>query len=322
MQIAAILTVPAKDGPRQYGEDDPRTYSTLDLLGASLLDRTQIKLNEIGALPPKILADANLSRQVFPSHSVRSNAYVDAWEGAVAAYINGGVDLLLLVRVGDYADVNYDELLGFHAGTKSPLTQVYGADGSLDIAVVDAALLRDRDDLVRRALSHLIPRQRRFHYSGYINRLRRPQDLHRLMQDGLEDRCGLRPAGNELLPGVWAGDGAEIDESVKIRGPVFVGRRARLAAGCTLVGPTSIEQDCQIDCASLIEESLVLEGSYVGVALDVRRAIVDEQRIFNLDRNVEVNISDARLLGRSGRSGGIFSGLASLLRGEAPLQTE
>jgi hypothetical protein len=318
VQIAAILTVPADEGDGRGSQDDIRPYSAFDLLGANLVDRTKAKLKHVGTLQPTVLTDGNVFSQVLPSHSARSSVFMDDWENAVSGYINGGADVLVLVRVGAYEDVDYAEVLKFHMGTQSPLTQVYGADGSLNIAVVDATLLRDCDDLVRRVLSHLIPQQRRFHYSGYVNRLRRPQDLHRLIGDGLEGRCGLRPAGEEILPSVWVGVGAEVHPTVKIKGSVFVGTGSRVSEGCTIAGPSSIERDCHIDCATLIDGALVLQGTYVGVALDVRRAIVGDEKLFNLERNVEVTISDARLVGRSARPVGFLAGLTSLLRSQAP----
>jgi hypothetical protein len=323
VQIAAILTVPTADPARKSfaslkGKTQDDTYANLNLLGASLLDRTLSKLQAIGTLAPTVLSDHNGSDPVLPPRSAHSSVFMDAWEKAVSGYINDGVEVLVLVRIGAYSDVDYSELLGFHRSTGSPLTQVYGADGSLDIAVVDATLLRNTDDLMRRALSHLIPRQKRFPYGGYVNRLRGPQDLHRLMQDGLHGRCGLRPVGTEIRPGVWCGDGVDLDVAVKIHAPAFIGRRTRVAQGCTISGPSSIEADCHIDCATLIQESLVLQGTYVGVALDVRHGIAGNNRIFNLDRNVEVSVSDARLLGRSTKPAGLFSGLTSLLSSEAP----
>jgi hypothetical protein len=323
VQIAAILTVPTADPARKSfaslkGKTQDDTYANLNLLGASLLDRTLSKLQAIGTLAPTVLSDHNGCDPVLPSRSARSSIFMDAWEKAVSDYINGGAEELVLVRIGACSDVDYSELLGFHASTGSPLTQVYGADGSLDIAVVDATLLRNTDDLMRRALSHLIPRQKRFPYGGYVNRLRGPQDLHRLMQDGLQGHCGLRPVGTEIRPGVWCGDGADLDVAVTIHAPAFIGTRTRVAQGCTISGPSSIEADCHIDCATLIHESLVMQGTYVGVALDVRHGIAGNNKIFSLDRNVEVSVSDARLLGRSAKPTGLFSGLTSLLSSEAP----
>jgi hypothetical protein len=325
VQIAAILTVPAEDPARRYlaglkgkTQDETCPYARLNLLGASLLDRTLSKLRAIGTLPPTVLSDRNIADQVLPSHSARSSAFMEAWEKAVFGYVHGGAEMLVLVRIGAYSDVAYPELLAFHVSTGSPLTQVYGADGSLDIAVVNATLLQNTDGLMRRALSHLIPRQKRFPYGGYVNRLRGPQDLHCLMQDALHGRCGLRPLGNETQPGVWCADDVELDVTVKVHAPVFIGREARVAQGCTISGPSSIEADCQIDCATLIEDSLVLQGTYVGVALDLRHGIAGNNKIFNLDRNVEVSVSDERLIGRCTKPTGIFSGLTSLLFSEAP----
>ena len=67
----------------------------------------------------------------------------------------------------------------------------------------------------------------------------------------------------------------------------------------------------------MIDNSLVLPGTYVGVALDVKNSIVGNEKIFNLDRNVEVSVSDARLIGRNTKSISAFVGLTSLLRSEA-----
>ena len=62
---------------------------------------------------------------------------------------------------------------------------------------------------------------------------------------------------------------------------------------------SSIERDCEIDGGTVIDNSFVLRGTYVGMALDVKNSIVGNERIFSLDRNVEVNVSDARLIGRN-----------------------
>ena len=324
MQIAAILTVTAEESPRRafsfVGRNAPgtsRSFAKVDVLGANLLDRTLAKLRALGTLPPKVLSGRNVSDHVLPSRSVRSGSFIDAWEKAVSEYVNTGVEMILLVRVGTYADVDYRELIHFHREADSPLTHVYSGDNSLDIAVVNAALLRNTDDLVRRALSHLIPQQKRFRYQGYVNRLRNREDLHRLMQDGLRGQCHLRPVGAETRPGVWSGEGSEIDSSVVIQGPAFVGADSKIASGCRIAGISSIERDCEVDCGTMIDSSLVLQGTYVGMALDVKNSIVGNGKIFNLERNVEVSVSDARLIGRNTKPIAALSGLTSLWRGEA-----
>lgn len=322
MQIAAILTVTAEESPRRafsfIGRSTPETtqsFAKVDILGSNLLDRTLAKLRGLDTLPPKVLSGRNVSDHVLPSRSTRSGSFIDAWEKAISDYVDAGVEMILLVRVGTYADVNFRELINFHHETQSPLSHVYCGESSLDIAVVNAALLRNTDDLVRRALSHLIPQQKRFHYQGYVNRLRNREELHQLMQDGLRGQCQLKPVGSEVRAGVWCGDASEIDSTVSIHGPAFVGAGSKVASGCRISGISSIERDCEIDCETVIDNSLVLRGTYVGMALDVRNSIVGNEKLFNLERNVEVSVSDARLIGRKTKA--LAFGLPSLLRSEA-----
>jgi len=324
VQIAAILTVSAEESPRRafslVGRNTPetsRSFAKVDVLGANLLDRTLARLRDLGTLPAKVLSGRNVSDHVLPSRSARSGSFIDAWEQAISDYVNAGVETILLVRVGTYADVNYRELVDFHHETESPLTHVYCGETSLDIAVVNAALLRNTDDLVRRALSHLIPQQKRFHYQGYVNRLRNREDLHQLMQDGLHGQCQLHPVGAETRPGLWCGEGAEIDATALIQGPAFVGAGSKIASGCKIAGISSIERDCHVDCGTMIDNSFVMRGTYVGMALDVKNSIVGNEKIFNLDRNVEVSVSDARLIGRNTKPMAAFGGLTSFLRSEA-----
>jgi len=324
VQIAAILTVAAEESTRRafslIGRNTPETnqsFAKVEILGASLVDRALGKLRELGTLPPKVLSGRNISDHVLPSRTTRSGSFIDSWEKALSGYVHDGVESILLVRVGAHTDVDYRELIRFHHETGSPLTHAYCGQTSLDIAVVNASLLRNTDDLIRRTLSHLIPQQKRFRYEGYVNRLRHREDLHRLAQDGLQGRCQLSPVGTEIRPGVWCADAVEIDSTVSIQGPVFIGRRTKVAAGCKISGPSSIEGDCEVDCGTVIDNSLVLHGTYIGVALDVRRSVVANAKLFNLERNVEVSVSDGRLIGRNKRPVASLAGLTAWLGSEA-----
>ncbi len=324
MQIAAILTVAVEETPRRailVSRDTLEvslSFARVEVLGDSLLDRTLTKLADLGTLSPKVLSGRNVSDHVLPSRSARSGSFIDSWEKAVCDYVNNGVETIVLIRVGTYSDVNLDDVIGFHQQAGSPLTQVYSGDTSLDIAVVNATLLRNRDDLVRRALSHLIPQQQEFSYEGYVNRLRNRADLHRLMQDGLHGVCRLSPVGTEVRPGVWYGDGVEVDKTASISGRAFIGAGTRVSPGCVISGTSSIERDCEVDCGTVIESALVLRGTYVGMALDVKNSVVGNEKILNLERNVEVRISDARLIGRRTKpSVAAFSGLTSWFRHSA-----
>jgi hypothetical protein len=323
VQIAAILTVAAEQSPRhafsligRNTQETSRSFAKAEILGASLLERTLRKLESLGTLPPKVLSGGNVSDHVLPTRSTRTGSFIESWEKAVSGYVNAGVESILLVRVGTYTDIDYLDFLRFHRETGSPLSHAYSGEVSLDIAVVDATLLRNTDDLFRRVLSHLIPQQKRFRYEGYVNRLRNREELHRLMRDGLQGQCLVSPVGTEIRPGVWCGDGAEIDHTASIEGPAFIGAHAKIGAGCRISGVSSIERDCQVDCGTVIDSSLVLTGTYIGVALDVRRSVVAKAKLFSLDRNIEVSVSDARLIGKNKRAVAPLAALAALLGNE------
>lgn len=314
MKIGAILTLTGGHGVAGGASESPSTYPgrkssrifssasrmLVDLLGQSLLDRAIAKLREFGVAKPCVVSEGTGTNQVLPSKSANTSGFIAAWESVVARHMQHGVDLLLLIRMSTYTDLAYSELLQFHLDKQSALTQVYGADGSLDIALVDASFLRDAGSAYRKALSGLIPQQQRFVYSGYVNRLNTPQDFRNLVEDGLRGNCGLYPVGIEVQPQVWHGHGAEVDDSAVVRGPAFVGAGSHISASCTLTGASAIERGCEIDCGTMVDQSCILQDSYVGVGLDVRRSMVIDKTVFHLERNVEVRIGDGRLIGLNG----------------------
>ena len=318
MRIAAILSVAKArqaDGtfpvaarsetrrPTRFLSDTP--YALADVLGQSVLNRMIARLQPLGTLPPSVIAPEG------------GATLLNAWENAVAHYISNSVDMLLLVRVNAYTDIDYRELIEYHRETQSPLTQVYAGDGALDIALVDARLLRNAEGGYRRALRTLIPKQRHFSYNGYVNRLRQPQEFYQLMADGLTNNCGLQPVGQEVQDRVWVGENAHVDSSASLTSPVFIGAGARVQSCCQIAGPSAIERGCTIDCGTTITESYVLPDSYIGVALSVRNAVVGHRKLFHLRRNIEVSIADRRLIGANTKSIPFLPGLASLLGARA-----
>jgi hypothetical protein len=320
VRIAAILSLSedlpnAGTGGLEYSRfQETASYINFAVLGQSLLERAIAKLKQFGVARYTVISEC--SQQFLPSRGASVDASVEAWERAVAHYVAECVDLLLLVRVSAYSDLDYVQFLRFHLENQSPITQAYAGDGALDIALVDASQLRGVDGAYRKTLSALIRRQGRFVYHGYVNRLTRPQDFYKLLNDGLRGQCGLRPTGSETREWVWQGADSEIHESVAITGPAFIGEGSSIGACSTVGAGTSIERDCEVDCGTVVEESWITPNTYLGVALDVRRSIVGQSALFHLDRNVEVEIGDHHLIGAAAKSAPLFAGLGSLLWGE------
>jgi len=288
------------------------SYVQTEILGKSLLDRTLTKLQQFGIAQHTIISE---EAELLPRRTLSHG--IDEWEGAVANYVREGIDLLLFQRISTYSDVDFMQLLRFHLENENPVTQAYASDGPLDVVLVDASRLRGIPGAIRRSFGTLLAQQARFMYRGYVNRLARPQDFYRLIDDGLRGRCKLRPIGVESKEWVWQGADAHIDASAIVSGPAFIGAGASIGACCKVASGSSIERDCEVDCGTVVEQSWVTQETYLGVALDVRRAIVTASKLFHLDRNVEVEIGDRHLIGAAGKPAAIFAGLGSLLWGES-----
>lgn len=332
MQIAAILTLAARTGSEPGSTDPSRNENRrrkrfltnvpdakLEVLGKSLLDRNISRLREAGVGSTSVIPEGSALTQLLPTRSASSNDFISVWEKAIGEYVRQGVDTVLLLRTSTYTDLDYEELLRFHCERRAGLTQVYGADSSVDVAVVDANLLRNADTAYRTSLSNLIPDQEHFYYQGYINRLRKPKDFRRLTEDGLTGKCNLRPVGTEVGDGIWFGAGVEVDDSCVISGPAFIGSATRMAACTSISGGTAVERNCEIDCGTTVDRSWILQETYVGLGLTVRGSIVSNQKMFNLDRRTELAINDPRLI-RATKSFSL-SGAGSMLLNKLQLPT-
>lgn len=309
MQIAAILTLAARTGSEadsiepSRGENRRRKRfltnvpdAKLEVLGKSLLDRSISRLKQAGVESTSVIPEGSALTQLLPARSANSNDFISAWEKAIGEYVRQGVDTLLLLRTNAYTDLDYEELLRFHSERRAGLTQVYSAESSIDVAVVNANVLRESEHAYRTTLSNLISDQEHFYYHGYINRLRKPKDFRRLIEDGLSGKCSLRPIGTEVGEGIWLGAGAEVDDSCVMTGPTFIGSGTRVAACTSISGGSAVERNCEIDCGTTVDQSRILQETYVGVGLTVRGSIVSNQKMVNLERKTELAINDPRLI--------------------------
>jgi len=74
--------------------------------------------------------------------------------------------------------------------------------------------------------------------------------------DLLEDRVKhhLKPDGEVLSQGVWAGEGTFVHSGANVAGHVVLGKNCHISEGASIVGPTVLDDDCYVgDGASLVE---------------------------------------------------------------------
>ena len=305
-----------KGAPRKRIENAKATSQLLmgspaascDVLGQSIMDRVVARLRGFGAQRISIISEGKLAACTATSANASlyragsTPGFWPAWDSVVSEYLNQGIETLLLVRLGPYVELDLLDLLRFHRETASPLTQVYNGQTALDLVVVDSARLQDGKGSFRSRLSALIPQRQRYSFTGYANRLAEPADFRRLVQDALFGRCAIRPIGREVRAGIWYGENASVDRSATIRAPAFIGAETCIEASCTISGASALERQCEVDCGTTVDNCCVLPGTYLGMGLNVRHALVKGSRLFHLNRNIEVEIGDSRLIGTTSPS--------------------
>ena len=227
--------------------------------------------------------------------SARGQELWRAAENVFSDYAQNGAELVLLLRLGPYAELDLEELIQFHLDQRQRLTCVIGSHGPLDAFVISASRRNDAAYLLRRQLADFRSPPGRFLFPGYVNQLADARDLRRLAIDGLLLRCDIAPSGRQVKPGVWVEDGARIHRGARVLAPAFIGTRARIRAAAVITRCAVIEHHSQVDCGTVVEDSTVLPYTYLGAGLDVTHSVIGLKRLVHLRRNVEVEFDDSKL---------------------------
>jgi mannose-1-phosphate guanylyltransferase len=80
--------------------------------------------------------------------------------------------------------------------------------------------------------------------------------------DALGGAVGIEPDADQVSPGVYAGQGSDLD-AVKVKPPVLIGAGCHVGAGANLHGPVVVGDGCQIGSGALLRDCVVLPGAEV-----------------------------------------------------------
>jgi hypothetical protein len=211
----------------------------------------------------------------------------------LAEYASKGVEHSFVTFADAYTETDLLDLFHFHRESRKHVTRASDRDGALPLWVVDCATAPQSFDISQDMMRN---DESSYFIREYVRRLVHPRDLRRLAADALSGNCELRPAGQEVRPGVWLGEGAEIHKKARIVAPAYIGCGARVFDDTLITRSSSIERGSFIDCGTVVENSSVLPETHVGIWLDVRHAVVAGNRLVNLARDVTVEISDPAVL--------------------------
>lgn len=269
-----------------------------DLLGASALDRSAIGLKKSGIEKVCVVTNEagmawSLDIQFKSAESLNGR-----WLAAgrmLEECARQKVDAVLLAELGPYVEFDLAAALEFHRAKQQIATPLYDDQGALGWWIVDPLRLARNFPLPPRE-DELPETPIPFFVAGYVNRLSNAQDLRRLVVDAFERRCGLRPRGREVRPGVWLDEGARIDKSARLVAPVYIGSDTSVEAGAVITRFSNIERNCLVDEGTVVANSSVLQNTTVGRDLDVCTAVVDGADFIDIARDVSVRIRDPRLI--------------------------
>jgi hypothetical protein len=282
----------------------------IDVLGSSLLQRAIDNLRDGGIDDITVAADFEQRDTFLMSGTSLRNATMVTVEEDVFACAqeifreaaNGDAEAVFIARVSSYIDVDIERLLSHHLHFHNRVTRLWGGSepDPLEAFLVSTSRLEDGLQVLRNHLRDCSTEGVRYRLDEaageYVNFLRGAHDLRRLASDGLHLRCGLRPVGKEVRPGIWLDESSRVASDARLVAPVFIGRRTRIRAGAVITRGSAIEHHCSVDCGTVVENATLLPYSQVGPCLDLSHSVAGEQRIVHLKKNVTTEIHDGRML--------------------------
>jgi carbonic anhydrase/acetyltransferase-like protein (isoleucine patch superfamily) len=281
----------------------PLSPALLDIVGKSPLQRTVARLHRFGIQAVKVVSDSDY---LVPNPATNGDAagYVSAgrerfWRAAENAFnelVQDSAELVLLVSMDGYAEIDFEKLVQFHIDQHARVTQTCVESRPLQVFCISASRRNDAASLLRSQLTKCRSECPVFEHRGYFNALSNARDMRQLAIDILTLKTETRPAGTEVRPGVWIDRGAVIEKGARILAPAFVGASARIRTHVVVTRCSSVEHHARIDCGTVLENSTVLPYCCVGAGLDVAHSVVGVQALANLRRDVIVEILDRHLI--------------------------
>lgn len=274
--------------------------SSLEVLGKPVIEHVAERLQRFGVDGMTLVTSEPVTgARSRKGPNVVTAAAAQVWRAAETVfnlYAQTGAEIVIVMRVGPYVEFDLDMLLHFHHEKKNRVTRVVDANGRpLEIAVIDASRRNDAAVLLRSGLKEMRSAAEDFRFSGYVNPLHEIGDVRRLAQDALTLDCEIRPDGEQIKPGVWVGEGADVAKDARLVAPCFVGAKAKIHSGVVITRMAAVERNAEVDLGTMVEDSSILPLSYVGPGLDICHSIVGHSKIANLPRNATVTLCDPKL---------------------------
>lgn len=281
----------------------------LDVLGRSVLHRTARRFALAGIHDFVLLADSTgLSAASLESESWRIEGHrIDrksdpssALHRAITTLVTRGIEFIFLVWMGHYVEFDPNEVIQYAQERRADLLRLHDRRGPLGIWLLNGheGMNGPKEKGFSLGTEH-VGSEEPYRVDGYVNRLSGVRDLRRFVKDMFASSCDARPCGREIKSGIWVDQDAHIHRQARVLPPAYIGKNARIAAATLITRGSSVECDCTINCGTMVEDSSVLAGTYIGTGLDVSHSVVYGKTLIHLQRDLELEICDEMLIAKN-----------------------
>lgn len=113
------------------------------------------------------------------------------------------------------------------------------------------------------------------HFSrAYWTDVGKPSTYLDVHHDILIGKVRYQFSGRQIAERVWVEDGAQIDATARLVGPIVLGPGVRIARGAEIIGPTVIGARCVIEADATIADAVLWEDNVVEEGAALRACIV------------------------------------------------
>src|SRR5712691_1599990 len=128
---------------------------------------------------------------------------------------------------------------------------------------------------------------------GYWEDVGTHEAYHKAQADVLSGKVAAHIDGFEVSPGVWQGDGAEVDPDAVLTGPLCIGDYAKIEAGAQLREFTVVGSNVVVKEGAFLHRAVVHNNVYVGVGATLRGCVIGK----NTDIMASARIEEAAIVG-------------------------
>jgi hypothetical protein len=273
----------------------------IDVVGKSALQRTAERLNQFGVSQITAVIEGQPSSPLTPLKGVAQAVALPErfWRAAENAFndlVQAGAELVLMVRLGAYAEIDFENMVQAHIDGHCRVSQAARNGQPMDIFCISASRRNDAASLFRSQLTRCRSDCPLFEHDGYFNPLAAPVDLRQFAIDILTLQTQTAPDGVQVRPGVWTAPRAQIEKGARVLAPAFIGSFARVRSGAVITRCSSIEHHAHVDCGTIVENSTVLPYCSLGAALELAHSVAGFSHVWNLRRGCGVEVGDKKLV--------------------------